>query len=223
VSLKHDRHGRSSDASGIFHAYRCFLFFSQDYWTWSSLFDGAGTSLYLPERTQIIALRMPASKCRIPWLDPWKHRVLQSFDEESNKFDIIEYSGMMRPSPRTLHRTTRLLLVLLVSGILIHSGLYLTADHWRQSPQANRVLSKSYIDARAKAQVDIDWSNYAYTQYVTDPTYLCNSLMIFESLHRLGSEADRLMMYPEQWSAESNTSEAGLLRKARHEYNKDDR
>ncbi|THW96499.1 nucleotide-diphospho-sugar transferase [Aureobasidium pullulans] len=26
-------------------------------------------------------------------------------------------------------------------------------------------------------------------------------------------------MYPEQWSAESNTSEAGLLRKARHEYN----
>lgn len=162
---------------------------------------------------------MPASKCRIPWLDPWKHRVLQSFDEESNKVNIIEYSGLMRPSPRTLHRTTRLLLVLLVSGILIHSGLYLTADHWRQSPQVNRVLSQSFIDTQSKAQLGINWSKYAYTQYVTDPTYLCNSLMIFETLHRLGSKADRLMMYPEQWSAESNTSEAGLLRKARDEYN----
>ncbi|THZ18689.1 nucleotide-diphospho-sugar transferase [Aureobasidium pullulans] len=83
----------------------------------------------------------------------------------------------------------------------------------------NRVLSQSFIDTQSKAHLGINWSKYAYTQYVTDPTYLCNSLMIFETLHRLGSKADRLMMYPEQWSAESNTSEAGLLRKARDEYN----
>jgi alpha-N-acetylglucosamine transferase len=43
----------------------------------------------------------------------------------------------------------------------------------------------------------VDWTAYAYTQYVTNEDYLCNSLMIFESLQRLGSRSDRVMMYPE--------------------------
>lgn len=45
----------------------------------------------------------------------------------------------------------------------------------------------------------IDWSRFSYCQYVTDEEYLCNSLMMFESLHRLGSKADRLLLYPSQW------------------------
>lgn len=32
-----------------------------------------------------------------------------------------------------------------------------------------------------------DWSQYAYCQYVTKPAYLCNSVMIFEALERLGA------------------------------------
>lgn len=43
--------------------------------------------------------------------------------------------------------------------------------------------------------------------------------MIFESLHRLGSRAERLMMYPGEWSIMSESSDAALLRKARDEYN----
>jgi hypothetical protein len=42
--------------------------------------------------------------------------------------------------------------------------------------------------------------------------------MIFESLHRLGSKAERLMMYPEEWSVNPDSPDAGLLRKARDKY-----
>lgn len=67
----------------------------------------------------------------------------------------------------------------------------------------------------------VDYSQFAYVQYVTNPQYLCNSLMIFESLQRLGSQADRLMMYPQDWSVDpsSTSSESRLLRKARDDYN----
>lgn len=46
-----------------------------------------------------------------------------------------------------------------------------------------------------------DFSAFAYVQYATDPHSLCNSFMVFESLKRLGSRADRVLLYPEEWSA----------------------
>ncbi|RYP91556.1 hypothetical protein DL770_002336 [Monosporascus sp. CRB-9-2] len=68
-----------------------------------------------------------------------------------------------------------------------------------------------------------DWSRFAYTQYVTNQAYLCNSVMIFETLHRLKSKADRVMLYPEDMMdpAETNpeSEEARLLVKARDQYN----
>ncbi|KAL9105936.1 MAG: hypothetical protein Q9227_008960 [Pyrenula ochraceoflavens] len=66
----------------------------------------------------------------------------------------------------------------------------------------------------------VDYTQFAYVQYVTNPAYLCNSLMIFESLNSAGSQAHRLMMFPRGWSIdESDTSqESRLLRKARDEY-----
>lgn len=68
----------------------------------------------------------------------------------------------------------------------------------------------------------IDWSKFAYTQYVTNMDYLCNSVMIFETLYRLGSKPDRAMMYPEEMmhpnATEGKTDEAKLLIKARDVY-----
>ncbi|KAJ4328350.1 hypothetical protein N0V84_001221 [Fusarium piperis] len=68
----------------------------------------------------------------------------------------------------------------------------------------------------------IDWSRFAYVQYVTNEVYLCNSLMIFEALQRLGSNAERLMMYPGHMlapDAQKSDSHVGqLLIKARDEY-----
>lgn len=67
---------------------------------------------------------------------------------------------------------------------------------------------------------DVDWSRYAYTQYVTNTEYLCNSVMLFETLDRLGSRADRLMLYPTQWSTDATVhdTENRLLQKAKDEY-----
>lgn len=46
---------------------------------------------------------------------------------------------------------------------------------------------------------EVDWSRYAYTTYATSEAYLCNAVMIFEALHRLGSKAERLLFYPDEW------------------------
>lgn len=72
----------------------------------------------------------------------------------------------------------------------------------------------------ACADKDIDWSRYAYVQYVTSTSYLCNSVMLFEILHRLGSKADRLMMYPSHFhlDPEEDSVESRLLLKAQDEY-----
>ncbi|KAJ5510034.1 hypothetical protein LT330_007091 [Penicillium expansum] len=66
----------------------------------------------------------------------------------------------------------------------------------------------------------VNWSRFAYTQYATDRSYLCNSLMIFEALQRLGSKADRLLMYPHDFllSEDDSSPEARLLRFARDKY-----
>ncbi|KAI0398493.1 glucose N-acetyltransferase [Xylariaceae sp. FL0594] len=69
----------------------------------------------------------------------------------------------------------------------------------------------------------VDWSQYAYTQYVTNAEYLCNSVMIFETLHRLKAKADLVMMYPDRMMSptEQNptSNDAKLLVKARDKYN----
>lgn len=66
----------------------------------------------------------------------------------------------------------------------------------------------------------VDWSRFAYTQYATNSAYLCNSVMIFETLHRLGSKADRLLMYPASMKADpsSDNADSKLLIKAQKEY-----
>lgn len=82
--------------------------------------------------------------------------------------------------------------------------------------------SSSYFNPHLTIQFgkQVDWSRFAYTQYVTDTDYLCNSVMLFEALHRLNSKPDRLMMYPDDFSIDdSNDSrQAKLLRLARDKY-----
>lgn len=63
--------------------------------------------------------------------------------------------------------------------------------------------------------LDVDRSQYAYAQYVTNEAYLCNSMMIFESLRRLGARASLLMMYPENWMVANETGAGRLLVQAR--------
>ncbi len=85
------------------------------------------------------------------------------------------------------------------------------------------VLFLLYWLRGAPAKDQTDWSRVAYAQYATDPHTLCNALMIFESLKRLGSKADRVLLYPEEWSASAqlNVDERvqQLLQLARKQYN----
>jgi alpha-N-acetylglucosamine transferase len=69
----------------------------------------------------------------------------------------------------------------------------------------------------------VHWSDFAYVQYVTNGHYLCNSLMILEALYLSVTKADRVLMYPEDWTdpednAHDATAESKLLAQARDLY-----
>ncbi|KAJ5112053.1 hypothetical protein N7532_000098 [Penicillium argentinense] len=46
---------------------------------------------------------------------------------------------------------------------------------------------------------EVNWSRFAYSTYATSEAYLCNCVMVFDSLKKLGSKADRLLFYPDEW------------------------
>src|ERR1700761_8301823 len=66
-----------------------------------------------------------------------------------------------------------------------------------------------------------DWSRFAYMQYATDTHTLCNTLLIFDSLKRLGSKADRVLLFPEDWNVDRNDPDRNsqLLYNVRRDYN----
>ena len=147
-------------------------------------------------------------------------------------FSLSRYSPIASPSdkdtsplsPSSWLRSRRVrngIIVFVVLSILI-----LSVQH---SDNLTPRLRKLYEESETglfnhdRTPTNVEWSDYAYTQYVTNEKYLCNSLMIFEALHRLESKADRAMMYPQQWivpegAGEQASYESKLLAKARDEY-----
>ncbi|CVL05454.1 related to GNT1 alphaN-acetylglucosamine transferase K. lactis [Fusarium mangiferae] len=80
--------------------------------------------------------------------------------------------------------------------------------------------ASSAFQSSRQTSFGVDWSRFAYTQYVTNSEYLCNSVMFFEALQRLGSQADRVMMVPASMLEPDmeNSSDVYLIDKARDEY-----
>jgi hypothetical protein len=66
---------------------------------------------------------------------------------------------------------------------------------------------------------EVDWTKFAYSQYATNTDYLCNSLMIFEALQRLGNKADRILLYPSTLLEDTDSIVGHLLNKAAAEFN----
>lgn len=93
-----------------------------------------------------------------------------------------------------------------------------------ESVEAEHNNAKVQEEESEEEEVEkVDWSGFAYVQYVTNANYLCNSLMILEALYRLGTKADRIMMYPRQWQVPDSmetatTSEGRFLAQARDDY-----
>ena len=68
---------------------------------------------------------------------------------------------------------------------------------------------------------NVNWQYYAYSQYATDSDHLCNAVMIFEALHRFGSRAQRVLMYPKTMDTVVSgvrDRDSQLLVKARDQY-----
>ena len=114
-------------------------------------------------------------------------------------------------------------LVILVTAILF---VFLLVSFHLIGPNALLGVSRgrpSTFGFQKNVTSDVNWSRFAYTQYATNAPYLCNSVMLFEILHRLGSKADRLLMYPSSFKVSNSSSdeshESLLLKKARDEYN----
>jgi hypothetical protein len=71
-------------------------------------------------------------------------------------------------------------------------ALFVMFMMWRRREKPPSLLPHLRYD-------EVDWSRYAYTTYATSETYLCNAVMVFEALQRLGSRAERVLFYPVEW------------------------
>lgn len=121
-------------------------------------------------------------------------------------------------------RARELALILFIFLLLAWTSTWLT----NTGPIAKSFASGSITATCQNGTVNgslkesVDWSRFAYVQYATNPDYLCNSVMVFEILHRLNSKADRLLMYPSDYELdedpETESSNSRLLRKARDRY-----
>ncbi|KAL8978192.1 MAG: hypothetical protein Q9205_006168 [Flavoplaca limonia] len=160
----------------------------------------------------MLARYLPFQRALHCWLD----QALQS-SKMMARFSPPPYPYKPAPpsAPKsTLFRRSRLIYVVLAATFLYllvtrHSPLSLlphrTSDHGPSLRNKN-----------------VKWSQYAYFQYATSSAYLCNSVMLFEALHRLDSKADRILLYPNKWDTRiENLSDrdSQLLVKARDWYN----
>ena len=115
--------------------------------------------------------------------------------------------------------TCLVVFVIILLYLLNHIGNTTGAFEYLAGPSC--LSSPPFTPSLYYLDQDIDWSRYAYAQYVTNTEYLCNSVMLFETLQRLGSKADRLMLYPSSFSPDGDSVESRLLRQARDEYGVD--
>ncbi|KAL9090313.1 MAG: hypothetical protein Q9165_005346 [Trypethelium subeluteriae] len=94
---------------------------------------------------------------------------------------VVSDRKLPSPAPSPLKRSRSIALLALAIFALIY---YASRPH---APSTTEALDGT------------DWSKFAYSQYATDSATLCNAVMVFEALDRLGSKADRVLLYPEQW------------------------
>lgn len=58
----------------------------------------------------------------------------------------------------------------------------------------------------------------AYVQYVAEKNKLCNSVMVLAELHKLGTVADKVLLYPHSWVGDEKGTWSRLLRVAEQRY-----
>jgi hypothetical protein len=108
---------------------------------------------------------------------------------------------------RPLERLAVLFVLLLFTAFLAyhHDRLHFVgsaAHHvWNSAKNRSRLPGRGSTDP---AWSHVDWSDFAYISYATTPDCLCNSLMLAESLHRLGAKPETLILYAADLGAEND-------------------
>lgn len=117
------------------------------------------------------------------------------------------------PLPRSLPRPLHTIFLLILGLFVIQTIRNLPSRYSEAQPEI-------FVAGQALAPTHgLNWSRFAYVQYATSASHVCNSLMIFETLDRLHAKADRVLIYPMQYLLEDENSTASrLLRKARDQY-----
>jgi hypothetical protein len=113
---------------------------------------------------------------------PYRDEIISWLPKQGHRFPILQSISHF-----TRRRWRSLAVVATVALILTY--------FLRRPTKSRKALAHINYDA-------VDWSSFAYSQYATDQAYLCNSVMIFEALDRLGSRADRILFYPQTWDVE---------------------
>ena len=103
---------------------------------------------------------------------------------------------------RPLERLAVLLALLLFAAFLayqwhrdaFHFRFVDSAAHhvWTWTQSIHRIrLGGSLLPTWAR----VDWREFAYVSYATSPDHVCNSVMLAESLHRLGARPETVILY----------------------------
>jgi len=151
------------------------------------------------------------------WIPLRRYTLLRSSDDPEATADMAPSAHFSEWFALRRVRTT-----LAVSALLL---VILSLSHFIPQASTEPTTPQYTADSPSAMTCDdgVQWSDFAYVQYVTNANYLCNSLMILDALNRSKTKADRIMMYPEGWNvAKDNTADAPteskLLAKARDLY-----
>jgi hypothetical protein len=112
---------------------------------------------------------------------------------------------------RPLERLAILLALLVFTAFLAyHHDRFLFVDsaahHVWNSSIKNRLRLSGGGGSLIPTWSRVDWSEFAYVTYATTPDYLCNSIMLAESLHRLGAKPETLILYAAELGVGYNDS-----------------
>lgn len=72
----------------------------------------------------------------------------------------------------------------------------------------NDIVQRMSLEKDEAGNPLINWSNYTYMTYATDPDYLCNALMLFDQLRNAHlTKATLSLLYPREWGMPTNDFE----------------
>lgn len=122
----------------------------------------------------------------------------------------------------------RQLLPLVIAGLVLSLSLIYFFREYREKHLVagdglRQLEAKHDIGPTGVDSSNVDWSRYAYVQYVTELPYLCNTLMLLATLDKLGCRGDRLLLYANEWTkdlkqTQSQTEVGRLLSLAANKY-----